>query len=301
MPAPLTTRAPAKINLNLIVHGRRSDGYHELSSLVMFAGAGDALSLDPARPTGLAIKGPFAAGLELDDGNLVLRAAGNLKRHVPELRLGHFTLTKRLPVASGIGGGSADAAAALRLLARLNGLKPQHPALMAAACETGADVPVCLGSRATMMRGIGDVLGAALDPPKLFAVLVNPGVSVSTAEVFKALQLPPGEYLRPARDAAGTAVAGSWHEDGAEDAQSMIGALKSGPGNDLEAPARQIAPEIEAVLQALAATEGCQLARMSGSGATCFGLFEAATQSFNAARRMSAQQPGWWVKATVLR
>jgi 4-diphosphocytidyl-2-C-methyl-D-erythritol kinase len=297
----LTTLAPAKVNLNLIVHGRRADGYHELSSLVMFAGVGDALSLDPARTTGLTLRGPFAAGLEADEGNLVLRAAARLLRHVPGLRTGHFTLTKRLPLASGIGGGSADAAAALRLLARLNGLPEDHPALAAAARETGADVPVCLGSRACMMRGIGEVLGEALALPRLFALLVNPGVSVATAQVFEALQLRPGEALRPMPHDSAEPAVGSWREDGADDAHALIAALGSGHGNDLEAPARRIAPEIGAVLQALAAEDGCRLARMSGSGATCFGLFGSCSESASAARRIGRQWPGWWIKPTVLR
>jgi 4-diphosphocytidyl-2-C-methyl-D-erythritol kinase len=300
-PAAFATRAPAKINLNLIVHGRRADGYHELSSLVMFAGVGDVVSLDPSLPVGLRIRGLFAAGLEVDDGNLVLRAAANLAARVPGLRSGQFSLTKRLPVASGIGGGSADAAAALRLLARLNGLTPTDPALIAAAHETGADVPVCLGSRATMMRGIGDILGPPLRPPRLFAVLVNPGVGVPTVEVFKALGLEPSESLRPQHGGAGQGAVGSWREDRPEDAQAMIAKLKTGHGNDLEGPARRMAPEIDVVLHTLSTTDGCHLARMSGSGATCFGLFGTSAQSAVAARRLAAAHPGWWVKATVLR
>lgn len=302
MHAKLTTRAPAKINLNLIVHGRRPDGYHDLSSLVMFAGVGDELSLEGGAPVGLTLGGPLAAGLQADDSNLVLRAAANLGRRVPGLRSGHFTLVKRLPIASGIGGGSADAAAALRLLARLNGLGSDHPALMAAARETGADVPVCLGSRAAMMRGIGEDLQRIAGMPKLCAMLVNPGISLSTAEVFKSLGLEAGERMRPMPTMAGEGSGvSSWHEDSADDAQELIASLASGHGNDLERPASGIAPQISAVLRALAASDGCRLARMSGSGATCFGLFDTPRQSLLAARRLAAMHPSWWVKPTVLR
>ncbi len=172
--AALTTRAPAKVNLTLAVHGRRDDGHHDLTSLVAFAGVGDELTLLPSPRESLAIAGPFAAGLETDPDNLVLRAARHLRERAPGLRSGAFRLLKRLPVASGIGGGSADAAAALRLLARLNGLPLSDPRLMAAARATGADVPVCLASRSRVMAGVGDELHPPLRLPRLFAVLVNP-------------------------------------------------------------------------------------------------------------------------------
>ncbi len=193
MPAPLTTRARAKINLTLRVLGRRADGYHELESLVAFAGTGDALSLEPGPQLSLTIDGPRGQGLPVDDSNLILRATRALEAETGPLRTGAFHLVKRLPVASGIGGGSADAAAALRLLARLNGLSPDDPALLRAAAATGADVPVCLASRARIMAGIGERLGSALTLPPLFALLVNPGVPVETAPVFRALGLQPGQ------------------------------------------------------------------------------------------------------------
>ncbi len=186
----LRTRAPAKVNLTLTVHGRRADGYHELTSLVAFAGVGDELSLDPEAREGLTTAGPFGHGLETQ-GNLVLKAAAAFRERVPGLRGGAFHLVKRLPVASGIGGGSADAAAALRLLARLNGLRPGDPRLFEAAQAVGADVPVCLASRARVMTGIGDGLGPTLRLPSLFAVLVNPGVATPTPAVFAALGLKP--------------------------------------------------------------------------------------------------------------
>ncbi len=198
-PAALTTRAPAKVNLTLAVHGRRDDGHHDLTSLVAFAGVGDEISLLPSPRESLAVAGPFAAGLETGPDNLVLRAARHLRERAPGLRSGAFRLLKRLPVASGIGGGSADAAAALRLLARLNGLPLSDPRLMAAARATGADVPVCLASRSRIMAGVGDELHPPLRLPRLFAVLVNPGVGVSTAQVFARLGLKPGERLRHGR------------------------------------------------------------------------------------------------------
>ena len=197
MPALLTTRARAKVNLTLRVLGRRADGYHELESLVAFAGTGDALSLEPGPELALTIGGPRGDGLAVDDSNLVLRAARALAAEttgtIDTFRTGAFHLVKRLPVASGIGGGSADAAGALRLLARLNGLAPDDPALLRAAASVGADVPVCLDSRARIMAGIGERLGLPLTLPPLFALLVNPGVPVQTASVFRALGLRAGE------------------------------------------------------------------------------------------------------------
>ncbi|WP_248306930.1 4-(cytidine 5'-diphospho)-2-C-methyl-D-erythritol kinase, partial [Bosea sp. AAP35] len=188
--APLTTRARAKVNLTLRVLGCRADGYHELESLVAFAGAGDTLSLEPSPELALTIDGPRGQGLSADDTNLILRAARALEAKTGPLRTGRFHLVKRLPVASGIGGGSADAAAALRLLARLNGLAADDSALLRAAATVGADVPVCLASRARIMSGIGERLGRPLTLPPLFALLVNPGVPVETAAVFKALAAP---------------------------------------------------------------------------------------------------------------
>lgn len=278
----LTTRAPAKINLTLRVVGRRGDGYHLLESLVAFAGTGDTLSLEPAGDLSLRASGPFAAEAGENSDNLVLRAARQLGMRLPSLRMGRFHLVKRLPVASGIGGGSSDAAAALRLLARHNGLAADHPALVEAARATGADVPVCLAARARLMRGIGDDLGPVLKLPRLFAVLVNPGVHVATPAVFRALGFDIGTQ----RPATGT--------DG-----DIAAAIASGT-NDLEAPAIGCAPVIAEVLAALRADPACRLARMSGSGATCYGIFEACTGSAAAARTIRRAHPGWWVKATVI-
>lgn len=294
MPLPLATRAPAKINLSLRVLGRRADGYHELDSLVAFAGVGDALAFRPKEPAGLEISGPFAAGLSAAPDNLVLKAEQALRAEIAGLRSGRFHLVKRLPVASGIGGGSADAAAALRLLARLNGLPPTHPALLAAAGRVGADVPVCLEARARVMAGIGERLGPPLRLPRLFALLVNPGVAVETAAVFRALGLQPGQDHADARRTAGP-------DASAATTPAALIAMLSETGNDLEAPARKLTPMVATVLAELAALPGCRLARMSGSGATCFALFDDCRASAEAGKQLARQQPGWWVKPTVLR
>ena len=290
MPQPLATRAPAKINLTLHVLGRRADGYHRLESLVAFAATGDSLSLEPGPGLALRLSGPtaFLAGQDAD--NLVLKAARLLAERLEGLRAGTFHLVKRLPVAAGIGGGSSDAAAALRLLARLNDLPLSHPALREAARLTGADVPVCLEPRARMMRGAGEELGPALPLPRLFAVLVNPRVPVETPAVFKALGLQPGQALA---GAGHPAVEG-------RDPGGLI-QLLAGARNDLEPPALRVQPLIGEALRLVAAGEGCRLARMSGSGATVFGLYEDRLAAAGAAKGIERRRPGWWVKATSLR
>lgn len=290
MPLPLATRAPAKINLTLHVLGRREDGYHDLESLVAFAGTGDDLRLESGRTLALDVRGPTAPLAGSDSDNLVLKAARLLAERVEGLKVGTFHLVKRLPVAAGIGGGSSDAAAALRLLARLNGLSLTHPALREAARLTGADVPVCLEPRARMMRGAGEEIGPPLGLPRLFAVLVNPRVPVETPAVFRALGLRPGEALPGARHPA---VAGL-------SANALVGVLQEGR-NDLEAPARALQPLIGEALGLLRDTPGCRLARMSGSGATAFGLYGDAVTAAEAGRRLRKLRPGWWVRATSLR
>lgn len=290
MAPPLTTRARAKVNLDLRVLGRRADGYHELESLVAFAGVGDTLSLDSGADLSLTLAGPRSEGLEVDDGNLVLRAARALAVARPGLRLGRFHLVKRLPVASGIGGGSADAAAALRLLARLNGIASGDPVLREVATRVGADVSVCLDSRARLMAGIGEKLGPVLRLPPLFAVLVNPGVGVETVAVFRALDLKPGGAMSEAR---GHNLAAS------ASASDLLGHLAT-TSNDLAAPAQRGAPVIGEVIDRLAALPGCRLARMSGSGATCFALFDDCMASARAAKALQRERPGWWVKPTLL-
>jgi 4-diphosphocytidyl-2-C-methyl-D-erythritol kinase len=190
-----------------------------------------------------------------------------------------------LPVAAGLGGGSADAAAALRLLARANGIAADDPRLLQAARATGADVPVCLDPRPRLMRGIGDVLSAPLELPRLFAVLVNPGVAVATREVFAGLRLPPAAPTAP----PATLV----------DSAALMAEITSGR-NDLEGPAIELEPAIAEVLAVVGKLPGCRLARMSGSGATCFGLFGSTAAASAAARSLRVGYPAWWVRATVL-
>ncbi|WP_349369817.1 4-(cytidine 5'-diphospho)-2-C-methyl-D-erythritol kinase [Salinarimonas sp.] len=286
----LAAFAPAKVNLTLAVLGRRDDGYHLLSSLVAFAEIGDDLVLTPGGALSLVVDGPGARALAGDPDNLVTKAARALAARVPGLTLGAFRLTKRLPVASGIGGGSADAAAALRLLARANGLAPDDPRVVDAARDTGADVPVCLAGRVCVMEGVGEALGPALPCPALSAVLVNPGVPVETRAVFRDLALPPGETL--SRPPAPTPSAGDTPRD-------LIARLREA-GNDLEAPATRLAPAIARTIDAVAKTPGCRLARMSGSGATVFGLFETDAAAASAAARLATARPGWWTVATRL-
>lgn len=288
----LTTRAPAKINLTLHILGRRpGDGYHELESLVAFTGGGDILTLVPGPDLGLSVSGPTAGPAGPLDDNLVIRAARRLAEAVPGLALGTFHLAKRLPVAAGIGGGSSDAAAALRLLARHNDLDLADPAVTRAARATGADVPVCLDPRARMMRGAGETLGEPLRLAPVPAVLINPGVPVSTAPVFRALGLSVGERSAQAPHPRIPPEAGF---------ARLLDALVPAR-NDLEAPARTLAPAIGAALAALRADPGCRLARMSGSGATVFGLFADRSSVVRAASRIRAAHPGWWVKPALLR
>src|SRR5262245_25386270 len=279
-------KAPAKVNLTLRVLGCRADGYHDIESLVAFAGVGDVLTLTPGGALTLAVRGPTASAAGVVADNLVLKAARALAGEAEGLALGHFDLSKRLPVAAGLGGGSADAAAALRLLARANGIAPDDPRLLQAACATGSDVPVCLDPRPRLMRGIGDVLSAPLALPRLFAVLVNPGVAVSTREVFAGLQLPPAAPTAP----TATPV----------DSAALMMAEITGGRNDLEGPAIELEPAIADVLAVLGKLPGCRLARMSGSGATCFGLFGSTAAASAAARTLRVGYPAWWVRATVL-
>lgn len=285
MTTPLTEKAPAKINLTLRVVGRRADGYHELESLVVFAGVADTLSLVPGAESSLAITGRYGAACGPDPDNLVLKAERALREGAPGIKGGQYRLEKNLPVAAGIGGGSADAAAALRLLARVNGLPADHPALAAAALASGADVPVCLASEARVMRGIGEVLSAPVALPALPAVLVNPGVPLATRDVFKAFASMRGS------DKPLGAV-----PDEAEALFAFLGVH----GNDLTAPAVACQPAVGEVLDTLADLPAVRLARMSGSGPTCFALFDSIALAAAAAAQLKAAQPDWWVEATGL-
>jgi 4-diphosphocytidyl-2-C-methyl-D-erythritol kinase len=294
MPA-LTEDARAKVNLTLRVNGRRGDGYHDLESVVAFCDCADRLTLTPGPELSLTMTGPLASSCGETSDNLVLKAAQLLGDSVAGLKVGSFALEKILPVAAGIGGGSADAAAALRLLARLNDLRLDDKRLHEVALATGADVPVCLASRACDMTGIGDAL-MWLSPPKMPCVLVNPCVPVATKDVFEALGLRHGELLVGATDVV--MQGSSWPEEGGS-LEEWVEALATGC-NDLEAPATKIQPVIGVVISALNATNGAWLARMSGSGATCFALYENTADAKRAADKILREHPEWWGHAGVL-
>jgi 4-diphosphocytidyl-2-C-methyl-D-erythritol kinase len=290
----LTDEGRAKVNLTLRVIGRRVDGYHDLESVVAFADCADKLTLSPGAELSLMMTGPLAEACGETSDNLVLKAARLLAEQVPGLKLGAFTLEKVLPVAAGIGGGSADAAAALRLLAKLNGLALDDERLHDVALEAGADVPVCLGSYACDMTGVGEML-LPLNLPKLPCVMVNPRVPVATKDVFAALGLRNGELLVGAADVLESPA---WPEQGASiadwvDAISIV-------NNDLETPAIRVQPVISVVLSALGAADGMMLSRMSGSGATCFAIFSNAAKAQAASDQIRRDHPEWWVHAGTL-
>ena len=289
---PLDAFAPAKVNLTLRVLGRRGDGYHSIDSLVAFANVGDQLRLHPGEPLHLSVHGMTQPDAGPVPDNLVLKAAQALAAEIPDLLTGRFILDKQLPVAAGIGGGSADAAAALRLLAQFNAIALDDPRLLRAAARTGADVPVCLDPRARIMRGIGDVLSAPLDLPPLPALLVNPRIVVPTRDVFAALGLEPG--------GAGNDVGDSDTPASPLSSPAEVFRALAASANDLEEPAVRLHPLIGDLLQDLRALNGCRLARMSGSGATCFALFDTQDEAMASAHRVSALQKKWWVAATVL-
>jgi 4-diphosphocytidyl-2-C-methyl-D-erythritol kinase len=290
-----STRCRAKINLTLRILGRRADGWHELESLVAFAGCADRLTLVPGPDLALTVDGPLAGLIEADGDNLVLRAAHAFRARFGNLPWGRFALTKRLPVAAGIGGGSADAGGALRLLARANGLSLDDPRLIEIARTLGADVPVCLFSEARLMRGIGEDLGPALAWPPLVALLVNPGVPLATKAVFERMGLRAGSTLNRGSTAAYAA------SDNLRKAPDTGLSFLHKSGNDMEDAASVLVPVIGDILAVLAAARGCGLARMSGSGPTCFGLFGDCHQAVRAAKVIRRTQPGWWVKPTLLR
>ena len=271
------TFAPAKINLTLHVTGQRADGYHLLDSLVVFADVGDRVRVMPAEETTLEVTGPMAEGVPADASNLVVKAAALFDLPVA------ISLEKHLPMAAGVGGGSSDAAATLYAMADLTGTNT----IPAGAVELGADVRVCLMRQAARMRGIGEEVQPVEGMPELFAVLANPGVAVSTPEVFAALTDKAGAPM-PKRIPR-------WR--GAWSAVDWI----SNQRNDLEAPAMALFPVIGEVLEALRALPGARFARMSGSGATCFALFEERAEADMAAEALAEAQPDWWVRAATLR
>ena len=279
--------APAKVNLTLAVIGRRADGYHDIESLVAFAALGDTLAFTLGREFALTVRGPTAHAAGPVADNLVLKAARALADRIEGFKGGQFVLSKRLPAAAGIGGGSADAGAALRLLARANHLSLDDSRLREAARATGADVPVCLDPRTRIMRGIGEILSAPLALPRLPAVLVNPSVAVATREVFSKLQSTSRRRPQEPDDAVPL------------DREGVFSYLRQRP-NDLESPAMQIEPAVGAALAALHASLDCRLARMSGSGATCFALFDSMRAATAAARALRQQHSGWWIRPTTI-
>jgi len=319
--APVSRSAPAKINLYLHITGRRDDGFHELDSLVAFADVGDVITVSASDGLSLSITGPFAGGLSCGEDNLVLRAARKLAERAGVKANAHIVLEKNLPIASGIGGGSADAAATLKALVQFWNIELadddiHHVAhdvadnidmaralstlfklwrddlggdmLGAIGLELGADVPVCLEGRPAYMGGIGERLDMAPHLPAAWLVLVNPGVSVSTPEVFQAYKTSEVAFTKPAR------FHGHPH-----DAQHLA-ELLSERGNNLMAPAVTLNPEIQEVLDALQNQDGALLVRMSGSGATCFALFASQNDAARAASALAQDHPNWWIAAAQM-
>lgn len=277
----ITLPAPAKINLALHIVGQRGDGYHMLDSIVAFAGIGDKIQVQKAsdRPLNdhrLSIDGPFSTGLETGPDNLVLKAARLFGHNLPALDI---ALTKNLPVASGIGGGSADAATTLKAIAKLLDIAQPSPDQV---LSLGADVPVCLNTKAVRMRGIGEEISRLPPLPKLFIMLVNPRVGVSTPAIFKALTHKNNQALS------------AYPKHGWSNACDFTDWLQQNR-NDLEAPAAEICPEIQTCFKAIAPLKGVLLHRMSGSGATCFGLFESEAKAHDAAIKLKTQHPDWWI------
>ena len=277
--------AAAKLNLYLHVTGKRADGYHLLDALIAFVDAHDTLKLTRSEHLSFRVSGPFAEGLGDSESNLVVRAARALADAAGKKPHVDLHLVKRLPVASGIGGGSADAAACLKGLAQLWGLDPATSAVRAVAASLGADIPCCVDGRAGFMGGIGTEMSPAPRLPPTWVVLANPGIALSTAEVYRGRT---GGFSRAAR-----------FSEAPEDAAALA-VLLTARHNDLTTPALARVPEIHQVLGALEGSAGCLLARMSGSGATCFGLYADAAGATRAAKTIGAANPDWWVVAGKL-
>ncbi len=280
-------RAPAKVNLSLHVLGRRHDGYHELESLVAFGRACDWLAFEPADAFELSVEGPWAFEAGPSEQNLVMKAARALAERVEGLRPGRFRLWKLLPVAGGLGGGSSDAAAALRAIAAHNNLALDDERVVAAARSVGADVPVCLAPKARMMAGIGHEIRPFVDLPPLPTLLVNPRVATPTPAVFAALGLQRGADA----DFGPRVVF-----DGGASWMERLAAAR----NDLQSPAISLTPIIAEALEHMVALGDVRLARMTGSGATCFAIFPDRRSLARAALAIRASRPQWWVRATWL-
>jgi 4-diphosphocytidyl-2-C-methyl-D-erythritol kinase len=281
--------ARIKVNLTLMIHGRRSDGYHELDSIVAFADEGDRLTLEAGAPPHVRVTGPFAAALAGE--NLLDKTLALVKEHYPKLSLGAVTLTKNIPVAAGLGGGSADAAALLRLIGQANREAAAGVNWQALATGLGADVPVCMVSQAARMRGTGEKIEVLKDFTSMAAVIVNAPKSAvphgKTARIFSALgarQLPPG--FRPPPDTAGAAM--------------TVPEIIAHHRNDLEPPARSLMPQVGAISDALGRCNGATVVRLSGAGPSCFALFPTDALAKKAAADIAAARPDWWVLPTML-
>ncbi|MCB1506168.1 MAG: 4-(cytidine 5'-diphospho)-2-C-methyl-D-erythritol kinase [Hyphomicrobiaceae bacterium] len=278
--------ARPKVNLTLRILGRRADGYHALASLVAFAaGMTDRVTLDCRRARGVTVIGPFASSIT--DTNLLETTLDLVAAADPDVRLGHVTLEKNLPVAAGIGGGSADAGALLRALLRANVMRAASIEWQAISLRLGADVPVCLFNRAAWMTGIGERITAMEELPRLDAILVNPLAEVpndKTAQVFRALAAPPLSVADKMPSAPAVASR-----------EALIDHING--GNDLEAAAKHVMPAIDEVLSTLRATPGCRVAAMSGAGPTCFGIFD---DAHAAAASLAMRHPKWWIAPVVL-
>ncbi len=287
MSTVLTETARAKVNLTLRVLGRRPDGYHELESLVAFAGVGDEITLRVGASPGVTVSGPFARAIEGE--NIVARALKSLDEVRPGLTLGAVDIEKRLPVAAGIGGGSADAAAVLRAVRRANAAKASAVDWVGLAASLGADVPVCLASTSQLMWGIGRETAPVPTLPALPAVLVNPGVPLATGAVFHALGAPPAPQRASAPE-----VPASFPD------MAALAAYLRTHGNDLEPAAMSLCPAIGMVLDELRDQPCVVLARMSGSGPTCFAVLETDAAAAAAAHRIRERNSGWWAVSTTL-
>lgn len=286
----LTEHALAKVNLTLDVLGRRADGYHELESLVVFAAdVHDVITLDSDAPSRVSIAGPYAE--RISGNNLVAAALALLQRLTPNEPIGALHLDKHLPIAAGIGGGSADAAAVLRVVQSAYQHVLEWRDLTAVAKQLGSDVPVCFANRASVMTGTGEHLQPAVIPAACAIVLVNPQTQVpadKTARIFKSLAAP--EYAETASIKPTLNFA---------DIAAMVNYMTS-RRNDLEAVATTIIPTIADVIDALMSTDSCRIARMSGAGPTCFGLFDTMESATDAAKTLSSLHASWWIKASRL-
>ncbi len=278
-------QAPAKVNLALHVTGRRPDGYHLLDSIAVFADVADRIAIEPGETFALSLSGPFSKHAPGDASDLAHRAANAFFAHTGLASACSIRVEKNIPAGAGLGGGSADAAAVLAGLNQCFDAGVSTAALDALGLELGADVPMCLQGRALRARGIGEAIECLENWPPLPLVLVWPGRTVSTAEVFKSLARRDNPPL-PEPPAA---------PRGVRDVAAWLATCR----NDLESPACAVAPEIATVLDALRDTNGCLLARMSGSGSACFGLYEDAESAKAAAAKIAGSQPDWWVRATI--